>query len=107
MEYRTLILADASAHDSDRINDLRELCRSYAGYFNEPVGLAILETKDLERLNDSALRAVKDGIEYLKPLPETPAPAPMSAAEFLYTEDGRPNWGEMWQGFCDLALYGG
>ncbi len=103
MEYKTLILADASAHDSNRINDLRELCRSYASYFNEPIGLAVLETKDLERLNNGALLAVADGIEYVKPIPA----APMTAAEFLYNEDGTPNWGDMWQTFCELALYGG
>lgn len=103
MEYKTLILADASAHDSNRINDLRELCRSYAAYFNEPIGLAVVETKDLERLNDDTLHAVKNGIEYVKPIPA----APMTAAEFLYKEDGRPDWGEMWQTFCELALYGG
>lgn len=103
MEYKTLILADASAHDSNRINDLRELCRSYAAYFNEPIGLAVLETEKLERLNNDALHAVENGIEYVKPVP----PAPMTAAEFVYKDDGRPDWGEMWQTFCDLALYGG
>ena len=34
-------------------------------------------------------------------------PAPMSSAEFVYREDGRPDWGAMWQSFCDLALFGG
>ena len=48
MEYKTLILADTSAAALERIDDLRELCRVYAGYFNEAVGLAVLETKDLE-----------------------------------------------------------
>lgn len=103
MEYKTLILADASALASNRIEDLRELCRSYAGYFNEPVGLAVVETKDLERINNEALQAVANGIEYVKPIP----PAPMTAAEFLFKEDGKPDWGEMWQSFCELALYGG
>jgi len=103
MEYKTLVLADATASDANRMNDLRELCRSYAAYFNEPIGLALLATEDLERLNNAALKAVPEGIEYVKPLP----PAPMTAAEFIYNEDGTPNWGEMWQSFCDLALYGG
>lgn len=103
MEYKTLILADASATESSRIDDLRELCRSYAAYFNEPIGLAVLESADLEKLNTQALVAVKEGIEYVKPIP----PAPMTAADFLYNDDGSANWGEMWQSFCDLALYGG
>ena len=33
--------------------------------------------------------------------------APMSAAPFIWREDGRPDWGNMWQGFCELALFGG
>ena len=33
--------------------------------------------------------------------------APMSAAPFVYRDDGQPDWGTMWQGFCELALYGG
>lgn len=32
---------------------------------------------------------------------------PMSSAQFLYREDGSPDWGSMWTTFCDLALYGG
>jgi hypothetical protein len=36
-----------------------------------------------------------------------PAAAAMSAAPFVYREDGRPDWGAMWQSFCELALYGG
>ena len=32
---------------------------------------------------------------------------PMSSAQFVYREDGSPDWGSMWTTFCDLALYGG
>ena len=32
---------------------------------------------------------------------------PMSSAQFVYREDGRPDWGSMWTTYCDLALYGG
>jgi sirohydrochlorin cobaltochelatase len=31
----------------------------------------------------------------------------MSAAPFVWRPDGRPDWGAMWESFCDLALYGG
>jgi len=33
--------------------------------------------------------------------------APMAPAPFLWRKDGRPDWGNMWQGFCELALFGG
>jgi hypothetical protein len=31
----------------------------------------------------------------------------MSAATFVYRDDGRPDWSAMWTDFCELALYGG
>jgi hypothetical protein len=108
MEYRTLILADASANGSSRLDDLRELCRIYAGYFNEAIGLAVLKTKDLERLNKDALYAVADGIEYVKPLPpEEPEPLPPPGSTFVLREDGTPDWRATCAGLGDLALYGG
>jgi hypothetical protein len=106
MEYRTLILADASAKATERLDDLRELCRVYAGYFNEAVGLAVLETKDLEKLNRDALYAVADGIEYVKPLPPAPESEPVAAA-FVYRDDGTPDWSAICDDTTDLALYGG
>jgi hypothetical protein len=33
--------------------------------------------------------------------------ASMTAAPFVWREDGRPDWREMWTSFCDLALHGG
>jgi sirohydrochlorin cobaltochelatase len=38
---------------------------------------------------------------------ELGAAAPMAPAPFVWREDGRPDWGTMWSGFCELALYGG
>ncbi len=34
-------------------------------------------------------------------------PLAMTSAEFVWREDGRPDWGGMWQEFCGLALFGG
>ena len=31
----------------------------------------------------------------------------MSAAPMLWRDDGRPDWANMWEGFCELALFGG
>lgn len=42
----------------------------------------------------------------LNTLAPTPT-APMAAAKFLYRPDGRPDWGVMWQDFCELARFGG
>ena len=31
----------------------------------------------------------------------------MRSAPFTYREDGRPDWSQMWQSFCELSLFGG
>jgi sirohydrochlorin cobaltochelatase len=46
------------------------------------------------------------GLEGIEPR-IAPDNAPMSSAPFVYREDGRPDWGSMWDSFCELALYGG
>jgi len=33
--------------------------------------------------------------------------APMGAADLVYDEGGQVAWGEVWEGFCDLAIAGG
>jgi sirohydrochlorin cobaltochelatase len=38
---------------------------------------------------------------------EQTAPQPMASAPFLWQKDGRPDWGNMWTSFCELALFGG
>lgn len=36
-----------------------------------------------------------------------PPSPPMTAAPFVYKDDGRPDWATMWTTFCELALHGG
>ncbi len=58
---------------------------------------------------EQALTAL-DGAEVrlgLATLLPTPPSGPMSSADFIYLPDGRPDWSAMWQGFCELALFGG
>ncbi len=62
------------------------------------------------RLN-SVLRESEADSKKFESVLFVPAPAvssaPMTSAEFLWRPDGKPDWGSMWQGFCELALYGG
>lgn len=66
-------------------------------------------TVDYARADPEAVRAalaaaeVRLNVNALEPAP----PGSMSAAEFVYRADGRPDWGAMWQEFCELALFGG
>jgi sirohydrochlorin cobaltochelatase len=70
------------------------------------VYLATLGAETLDDLRAWVLLKTEGrGLEGLEP--RTVSNAPMSAAPFVYRDDGRPDWSAMWQGFCELALYGG
>ena len=84
--------------------DLQDFCATLSTYLQETVGLWMIE--------DDAWSVVAE-IDAFQPLEkmdhhgEPIVAAPMSAAPFVYRDDGQPDWGTMWQGFCELALYGG
>lgn len=75
---------------------LREFCQALSNQINEPVILRV------ERDPDAPIDEEPSEGD-CSPDPATP----MAAAPFVYLEDGRPDWGTMWQSFCELALYGG
>jgi hypothetical protein len=104
MPPRLFVLADA-ALPTEAIQDCRALAGEMAGYLGEPVGLAVLP-KTRMLLAQATVQAAGGG-QYAEEVQPSQRAAPMSAAEFVWREDGRPNWAEMWTGFCELALYGG
>lgn len=87
-------------------DDVRELCRSFSGFLNEPVALATCAVVPLVQTLDSLVSS-PSGWEVEFVAPPTSRSASMSAAPFVYREDGRPDWAAMWTGFCELAVYGG
>jgi hypothetical protein len=89
------------------LQSTREFCAQLAAYTNEQVEFAVV--------NDARLKDVRsvlgkfsgiDALSVLEPPPPVSA-LPMSAAPFIWRADGRPDWEAMWNGFCELALYGG
>ncbi|HZQ35899.1 MAG TPA: hypothetical protein VFD32_08205 [Dehalococcoidia bacterium] len=104
MHQRILLLAEASAGP-----EAFQACRSLAGQFaatvGEPVGVALLP-KTRMQLVRATLQAA-GGDRYVEELPPRASATPMGSARFVYREDGRPDWAEMWTSFCELALYGG
>jgi sirohydrochlorin cobaltochelatase len=86
--------------------DVEEVCRSFSGYIGVPVALASSDGARLEATLDW-LTGGPGGWEVRLVAPATAKAASMSSAPFVYREDGRPDWSAMWQGFCELALYGG
>lgn len=109
---QVVVVANTSLPEN-LIEDWREVCRGFATYLGEPVtflvtaddGMAQLDSFleqtpaefMVEALDGNAAPAVTNGV----------SKAPMSSAEFIWKDDGRPDWAAMWTGFCDLALYGG
>jgi len=69
-----------------------------------PVTLASIPACCLEALRPTLSRARESRVSDIAP---GPGAAPMSAASFVLRDDGRPDWGAMWESFCELALYGG
>ena len=105
MPTRLLLAVDASMPETT-LNDCRELCTSFATFLGEPVLLASLESDVLDDLRAWTLMKTEgNGLEGIEPL--APIAASMSAAPFVYLEDGRPDWSAMWGSFCELALFGG
>jgi hypothetical protein len=106
MTYRILVIAEDTIPPMV-VNDCRTLCAQFADYLAEPVGLAKLSPARLRLVNAAMLAAGGDQkVEEIQP-GTPPQAAPMSSAEFVWREDGRPDWGAMWTSFCELALYGG
>jgi hypothetical protein len=103
MPHRILLIAEESIPPLV-VNDCRTLCAQFADYLGEPVGLARLSIARVRLVNATLLAA--GGEQYVEEIqPGTPkAAAPMTSADFIWRDDGRPDWGAMWTGFCELAL---
>ncbi len=106
MPLRLLFAVDGSL-SAESLAPCYELCSSLATVVGEPVQLASLTPDQLDDLRAWVmLKTQGHGVTSLEPR-TAPSNAPMSAAPFVYRDDGQPDWSAMWQGFCELALYGG
>jgi len=102
-----LILAFDASLPEDMQNSSRELAASFATMLGETVLIASLESETLDDLRAwTFLKTEGKGLEGVEPRAAVSS-APMSAAPFVYKDDGKPDWSAMWTGFCELALYGG
>jgi sirohydrochlorin cobaltochelatase len=102
----TLAVLVHAGFPTDCLIDVRELCKSFAGFVGEPVALGISDKNELyETLGGLPGEADAWKVEFVAP--QAMAAAAMSSADFIFKDDGRPDWSAMWTGFCELALYGG
>ena len=81
-----------------------EIAADLADRAGVPVTLAAIPACCLDDIRPALTDAEESRTWQFVP---APAAAPMPAAPFVFREDGRPDWGVMWQSFCELALYGG
>jgi len=105
MAGRLLLVVDAAA-----ASDVQQACAESAARLADrtglPVGVAAVPIARLDALHDALRRDADARRREYAPTRPDPA-APMAPAPFLWTADGRPDWGRMWTSFCELALYGG
>ena len=104
MSHRVVVIAENTL-GFERTKDLRAFSRSLATLLGEPVAFAWVRPRYLQAAQLGIEPAPGDDpIETLAP---KTAATPMPSAPFLYHPSGRPDWGSMWQSFCELALFGG
>jgi hypothetical protein len=106
MAGRLLLVVDAAAPA-----EVQQACADLAARLAEqaglPVTVAAVPVARLDTLNDALRRDAEARRREYTPAPRPDQAAPMSSAPFVWTADGRPDWGSMWTTFCELALYGG
>jgi len=106
MAGRIVLVIDAALPVS-----AHEACAALAGVLAEraamPVTVATVPIEVLDRLRPAVEQAEGARTREIAPPPGAGAGGAMSAAPFVWRDDGRPDWGAMWTTFCELALYGG
>lgn len=106
MLQRITLVTDPTVNDAV-FNECLQMASALADMLQEPVGVARVSAARLKVVRSALLAAGgAPRLEVLQPRP-LPNRGPMSSADFLWRDDGRPDWAEMWTGFCELALYGG
>jgi sirohydrochlorin cobaltochelatase len=102
----TILLMPSRSRAVALYRDLVDFCATLSTYVQEDVGLWMIDEDEWARAIEQSPSIMK-----LEQMDHHGEPlvmgAPMSAAPFAYRDDGRPDWGAMWTGFCELALYGG
>ena len=100
-----VLIIPTKSRGAKYLPDLQDFCATLSTYLQETVGLWMIEDDAWSVIGEL------DEFQQLEKMDHHGEPivvgAPMSAAPFVYRMDGQPDWGTMWQGFCELALYGG
>jgi sirohydrochlorin cobaltochelatase len=116
MDSRILIVVDTDVPGA--VASARRSARQLSYELKGQVVVAEVTGSQLETIRQAALspmgvialhevQTAAGSIAAPPPAPPPVSAAPMAPAPFIWLEDGRPDWAQMWQGFCELALFGG
>lgn len=100
-----VLIIPARSRGMAHLPDLQDFCATLSTYLQENVGLWIVEEDEWAVAVEQTTSF--QTLELMDHHGDPIIARPMSAAPFQYRTDGRPDWASMWQGFCELALYGG
>ena len=108
MAQRIVLAVDADI--TGGLDAARRCARQLSYELQEPVLVVDVTGAQLDVIRATALR--EEGLVSEQELvaglrSQAPSAAPMAPAPFVWRDDGRPDWGNMWQSFCELALFGG
>lgn len=93
--------------EEEAVSQIRQLLFKYVRH----LGQVTIEVARSDQSHGSGHSARSTVTEILPPRYQDPgqavSAAPMKAVELAYDTTGEVAWGEMWEGFCELALAGG
>lgn len=106
MAGRLVLVVDDSVPAAVQLT-CADLAAALADQSGLPVTVVAVPIARLDALEDSLRRETEADRREYAPASRPDPSRPMSAAPFVWRDDGRPDWGSMWTSFCELALFGG
>ncbi len=102
-----VLLIPSGSRSWRHLADLQDFCATLSTFVQEDVGCWTIAADDWAAVVEQTASIEK--LELVDHHGERiiDSPRAMASAPFAYKDDGRPDWGSMWKGFCELALYGG
>jgi hypothetical protein len=102
---QAVLIIPSRSRSQRYLPDLQDFCATLSTFVQEDVGLWTVDEDEWAGVIDGTPSFER--LEAMDHHGDPIGPTPMAAAPFKFRDDGRPDWSSMWQGFCELALYGG
>jgi sirohydrochlorin cobaltochelatase len=102
---QAVLVIPSRSRAQGHLPDLQDFCATLSTFVQEDVALWTVDEDDWKDVIDRTPSIKR--LEAMDHHGDRIVAASMTAAPFKFRDDGRPDWSSMWQGFCELALYGG